>query len=272
MNPEHLPNDYDEAAGAQGKARDLETGPYIPEDAEEIPKEQQARPAPRERIRIEIVSDMNRPMPRPRAPEPVKLDETLTYYPHRPDMSPQEPPREWEESPPRTPSIPQVLGTQARVTAMEGDRAVLEDGRMPALAVSCVVRPEPGDMVLVSHTPLLVLAVLERPGTGGDAHINVPGAVSVKIQQECIAVEATRELALRSLRDAELTAVGNLGLTARNLFTHAVETLVERATDRIAKVGSFALDASRLLRMKSRHGIVRAEKQLCIDAEQIHLG
>ena len=270
MNPEHLSLSPD-AADAEDKVRDLETGPYIPENAEEIPKEQQTRPASRERIRIEIVSDLNRPIPRPRAPEPVKLNETLTYYPHRPDESRQEPPQEWVEQP-QTPSIPQVLGAQARVTAMEGDRAVLEDGRMPALAVSCVVRPEPGDTVLVSHTPLLVLAVLERPGTGGDARINVPGAVSVKIQQERIAVEATRELALRSLRDAELTAVGNLSLTARNLFTHALETLVERAADRIAKVGSFALDATRLLRMKSRHGIVRAEKQLCIDAEQIHLG
>ena len=261
-----------------------ETGPFIPAGAQEIPKEQQTRPTARERIRIEIAADFDRPMPRPRAPEPVQLDATHTYYPHREPMpreaefipagepAPQPDPVSRAEAQAQERESAQVLGTQARVVAMDGDRAVLEDGRRPALAVSCIVRPEPGDTVLVAHAPLLVLAVLERPGTGGAARINVPGAVSVKLQQERIALEATQSLALRSLRDAELTAVGSLGLTARNLFTHAVETLVERAADRIAKVGSFALDATRLLRIQSRHGVVRAEKQLCLDAEQIHLG
>ena len=264
MTPKHQP-------------RDLETGPRIPADAQERPKEEKdatARPAPRERIHIKIAADHDRPMPRPETVDPIPLKQTLTYYPHRRGHSmrpvedlPREVPCAVET--PRDPS--QVLGFQARVVDMEGDRAVLEDGRMPALAVGCVVRPQAGDTVLVSHDPFLVVAVLERPG-GGGAKLNVPGAVSVKIQQQRVAVEAVDDLALRSLRDVEVTAAGGLSLTARNLFTHVLDTLVERAANRIAKVGSYALDVTGLWRMRTRHAVVKADKQLCMDAEQIHLG
>ncbi|MGB1109890.1 MAG: DUF3540 domain-containing protein [Gammaproteobacteria bacterium] len=37
-------------------------------------------------------------------------------------------------------------------------------------------------------------------------------------------------------------------------------------------MGNFALEASALLRLNSRHGVVTADEQIHIDAKQVHLG
>lgn len=166
----------------------------------------------------------------------------------------------------------QVLGVRASVVAIHADGVELDDGRRAALALSCLIQPQVGDQVLVADNPALILAILQREA-GQPAELQVPGASALRLSQRKIAIEASECLALRSLRDAELTAAtGTLRLAARNLFTTVLETLVERAADRLAKVGSFALDVSTLLRMRSRHGIVTADQQMRIDAEQLHLG
>jgi hypothetical protein len=171
-----------------------------------------------------------------------------------------------------TPVKSQVLGVTARVVAIHADGAELDDGRRATSALSCLLQPQIGDQVLVADDPTLILAILQREA-GQTAELHVPGARALRLCQREIAIEASEGLALRSLRDAELSAVtGTLRLAARNLFTTVLETLVERAADHLAKVGSFALDVSTLLRIRSRHGIVTAEQQMRIDAEQLHLG
>ncbi|MCP5141729.1 MAG: DUF3540 domain-containing protein [Gammaproteobacteria bacterium] len=166
----------------------------------------------------------------------------------------------------------QVLGSHAVVTAIESDACVLDDGRRVRLAASCLLQPRVGDRVLVTDSPALVLAVLERTESA-EATLSVPGASRLRVTQARIALEATEELALRSLKDAELTAAtGTLSVQARNLFTTVIETLAERAADHLAKFGNYALDASGLLRMRARQGIVTADKELRLDADQMHLG
>ena len=48
--------------------------------------------------------------------------------------------------------------------------------------------------------------------------------------------------------------------------------LVERAADHLAKFGNYAVDTAGLMRLRTRHGIVTADKQLRLDADQMHLG
>lgn len=172
---------------------------------------------------------------------------------------------------------PYILGAIARVSAVAQGICELDDGRRVSAAASCLLQPEAGDRVLVSEAvgdelPALILSVLTREA-GREALLGVPGTDSLRLTQRRIAIETTEELALRSLQDAELTAAtGTLSLQARNLFTTVVETLVENAADRISQVGTFALECAALLRIRSRHGIVTADRQLRIDADQIHLG
>jgi len=116
------------------------------------------------------------------------------------------------------------------------------------------------------------LAVLTR-SAGGTAHLTVPGAESLHLSQATVRIEASQSLALHSRRDAELTAAtGTLNLAARNLFTTVLETVVERAADKLSKFGSFALEAATLLRLHSRHGVITADKHIRVDADQIHMG
>jgi hypothetical protein len=168
-------------------------------------------------------------------------------------------------------AAPQVLGTSARVLGIDGERALLDDGRCVARATSCLVQPEPGDRVLVCEAPALILAVLERPD-GREARLSVAGVDTLRLQQRNLAVEAIDTLALRAAREAELSTAGSLRIAARDLATTVLQTLIERAGDRIAKFASYALQVGGLLHMHSGHGIITAERQLRMDAEQLHLG
>jgi hypothetical protein len=165
-----------------------------------------------------------------------------------------------------------VLGTQAIVISVESDSYILDNQYRAQRAVSCLILPQIGDRVLVTEHPTLVLAILQRE-PGQQAELSVPDACALHLNQATISLRASEKLALHSLRDAELTAAtGTLHLAARNLFTTVLETLVERAADKLAKVGSYALDVSNLLRLRSSHSIITADKQIRIDAEQVHLG
>jgi len=166
-----------------------------------------------------------------------------------------------------------VLGQLATIAGVDGlGQFILDDGRHLAPAISCLVQPQIGDIVLVCTQPAVILAILERRQPS-EARISVPGATMLRVQHRSIAIETSDTLALRSLRDTELSAAtGTLNIAARNLYMTALETLVERAADRIAKIGSYALEVSGLLRMHTGHGIFTANKQIRIDAEQLHLG
>ncbi|MCB1735609.1 MAG: DUF3540 domain-containing protein [Gammaproteobacteria bacterium] len=165
-----------------------------------------------------------------------------------------------------------MLGSDARVTAIDADGCHLDDGRRVATAAGCLLQPRIGDRVLVADSPALILTVLERE-PGQEAQLSVPGADTLRLSQRAIAIEARDQLALRSLKDAELTAAtGTLSVQARNLFTTVIETMVERAADHLAKFGNYALDTAGLLRLRTRHGIVTADRQLRLDADQMHLG
>ncbi len=166
----------------------------------------------------------------------------------------------------------EVLGQRLTVIAVSKNSWLLSNGKQAELAVSCLLQAQVGDEVLVTHAPVLILAILKRRG-GKTARLSVPGAAEIRFQQAKISLQATESLTLVSLKNAELTAAtGTLKLAARNLFTTVIDTLIERAADKLCKVSSYSLNASSLLRFRSRHGIITADEQIRIDAEQIHLG
>lgn len=166
---------------------------------------------------------------------------------------------------------PQLLGSAASVLGVYGEQVLLDDGRCVARAFSCLVQPQAGDHVLVCEEPALILAVLSRPEPD-EVRLSVPGADTLRVQQRHVAVEALDTLALRGARSAELSTAGSLRIAARDLATIVLQTLIERAGDRIAKFSSYALQVDGLLQMHGGHGIFTAERQLRVDAEQLHLG
>ena len=166
--------------------------------------------------------------------------------------------------------------TEAQVARrMEDGRWRLDDGRAAQRALSCLIEPMPGDRVLVAAAgddECYVVHVLAR-GRAERALLSVPGASALTIAQARIDIGATERVAIRSLRDVEVSAVsGVLALNARNLFATVSDSLVENARHYVGRIGDFLLDVSSLLRAHGKQALVTAEEDIKMDAKRISMG
>lgn len=152
---------------------------------------------------------------------------------------------------------------------------LLDDGRIAHQATSCLIAPAAGDRVLVAcckegENYIVHLLTRSRPGS---ACLTVPGAEQLTVRQARIELNASEQLALRSLRDIDITAAtGVLALNARNLFTTVAESLVENARHYVGNVGQYLLEVKRLLRLHGQQTSVTAEQDVKVDAERISMG
>ena len=200
--------------------------------------------------------------------------------------------KELPSSPSPAPAEPQWA--EAHVAVEAGNRYLLDDGRLAQQAVSCLVTPEAGDRVLVvacqpsgagvgslgnvGHAGAgkvgenYIVHVLQRP-VSGEASLSVPGAQQLTFRQSRIALHSTEQIALRSLRDIEVTAgTGVLTLTARNLFTSVSESLVENIRHYVGSVEQYLLDVKQVLRLRGKQASITAEQDVKVDAERISIG
>ena len=202
----------------------------------------------------------------------------------------------------------EALGTVLAI--LEEDSLLVECGgaRQPCRrAFSCLVAPEPGDRVLVSHADpehAYVLAILERFGTGdvriridGDLLLESTSSVRLRAAQH-IHLHGERELQLHGDRlelaanEAELSAdtasfhCGELqgrfgalrviGKTLESVFDRVVQIsktsfrTIETVDHLRAAHIDYAADES--VRLHGKHALLTAERLSKIDAQQIHLG
>jgi Protein of unknown function (DUF3540) len=156
-----------------------------------------------------------------------------------------------------------------RVTGEETDgrwRIDVEPGGvlLARQAVSCVVRPQPDDLVQLYQAAdgCWVLAILERRGDAADVVLDF-GAAEVLLQAQDVRVQA---------RD-------RLGLEAAQLSSRA-EVITEAAAERHAHVsGTDATHAGNTfvhteghLGMHAQSAVMTAKALLKMDAGQIHVG
>ncbi len=156
-----------------------------------------------------------------------------------------------------------------RVTGTESDglwRIVVEPGcaLYARAALSCVVRPQPDDLVQLYQAAggCWVLAVLERGGDTADVVLDF-GAADVLLQGENVRVQAHDRLALEAAQ-----------LSSR------AEVITEAAAERHAHVsgtdathaGNTFVHTEHHLGMHAQSAVVTAEALLKMDAGQIHMG
>jgi len=161
------------------------------------------------------------------------------------------------------------------VVALERHSYLLDDGRVARQALSCLLRPEVGDQVLAASgqndTPY-ILHVLERPGLQ-QVQLSAPGAHALCIEQAEITLSAADSIALRALRDVEVSAAtGVLSLNSRNLFATVQDSLVQNVGNFIGKAGHYLLEVRQLLRLHGQQALVTAEQDVKVDAERISMG
>lgn len=157
--------------------------------------------------------------------------------------------------------------------ALDADRFRLGDGRQARQAASCLLRPEPGDWVLLmqGQRELYVMAVLERGA--GTAQLAVPGADHVQLAAQAIELVAGQRLGLGCLGSVDITSAdGTVALQGRHLMSSASDTQVQTARHWVTQVEQALLQASALLHLQAEQGLVTARCDLKLDAERISLG
>ncbi|MFM0501038.1 DUF3540 domain-containing protein [Paraburkholderia caffeinilytica] len=174
-------------------------------------------------------------------------------------------------------------------------------------AFSCLIAPEPGDRVLVSHADperAYVLAILERSATGS-ARIRIDGDLLLE-STRCVKIRAAQHIHLHgdnelllhsgrlevSVDEAELAAekssfqCGELQgrVSALRLIGKTVESVFERVVQ-ISKASFRTIEAidhlraahidyaaEESVRLHGKHALLTAERLSKIDAQQIHFG
>ncbi len=205
---------------------------------------------------------------------------------------------------------PRAFQDRATVVDVDGRAVVVhhERGRVRArLAASCLMRPDPGDEVLLARLDsgeLYVLAVLER---AAPARLVVDGDLTVQVSQGELTIAARDGVNVVSANDIQLTTTKRLGLRAaqgelfvdelaylgrklvanvahaRSVFG-AVDTAADRIVQRAKRAYRFVEELDQLrtayldytakenARIRAHNALVSAEQLFKVDAEQIHLG
>lgn len=180
----------------------------------------------------------------------------------------------FDTSPPAAAAILHLAEAIVAV-ALGGDRFLLDDGRLARQALSCLVGPEIGDRALVAASgngDCFIVHLLARAAPA-PVRLGVPGAHELRIVQPRIALQASEEIALQSLRAVEVSAAtGTLALNANDLHCTVNETLVQTARNVVAQAGHYLLQSSGLLRLQGQHAILVAEHDVKVDGERISVG
>ncbi|WP_414445194.1 DUF3540 domain-containing protein [Burkholderia sp. 22PA0099] len=173
------------------------------------------------------------------------------------------------------PPLPLHLVEARIIVALDQHAFLLDDGRAAHQALSCLIRPEVGDHVLVAtcrNATSYVLHILHR----SEPHLvqlSVPGARELRIEQPRIGLAASDAITVQALTDVEISAAtGALSLNARNLFTTVQESLVQSVGQFVGRAGHYLLEVSRVLRLHGQQAVVTADEDVKVDGERISMG
>lgn len=161
-------------------------------------------------------------------------------------------------------------------------------------AVSCLVAPEVGDLVLLAGPRLgglYVLAVLERPGCG-TARISTDGDLSIELRSGRLAVTACEGIDLVSGKAVSIAAdrleararEGSLFLGSVRMVAGVVDSAFERLRQTVRRAyrtvqeldhlraGQIDYSAEGNLRLHGENTLMTARELVKADAKQIHVG
>jgi hypothetical protein len=210
------------------------------------------------------------------------------------------------------PALGRVFEETGRVLALREDGSALvrtASGEHPAeRAVSCLVAPEVGDLVLVARPPdetAFVLAVLRRDPSVG-TRVAIAGDLDLELASGRLRVAAQEGVELCAARDV-CVAAGGLQVTAGEgrvvlgglsflgdvvraevdavkLFASRFDAVLERVSQRVQRsyrtvaetdhVRAQRIDyaAEKTASVHGENTLVTADALVKVDAEQIHMG
>lgn len=205
-----------------------------------------------------------------------------------------------------------VFEEEGRVVEAKGQAITVEasSGSYAAKrAVSCLVAPEPSDLVLLAVTSrgaAYVLAVLERPGGAQATVLTAEGDLEVRLPRGRFVVAAQEGLDLVSGKDASLLA-GSLKVNAVDagvvverlsfigalvqsevgrlkVLAESVDSVMTRLYQRVKrsyrvveeidqlKAEQIDYEAKKHLALHAKNAVITAEGLVKVDGDQIHVG
>lgn len=188
----------------------------------------------------------------------------------------------------------ETTGTVMAITDGVFEVRTCEETFRASRAVSCLVAPEVGDLVLLAGSrsaSLYVLAVLERPGCH-DARISTDGDLTFELRTGRFTVAATEGVELVSKRTVSVAAdrldvrarEGGLFLSTARLIAGAVDSILGRLSQRVKRVyrrveelehvraGQIDCAAEGNLRLHGENTLLTARELVKADGKQIHIG
>ncbi len=188
----------------------------------------------------------------------------------------------------------QSIGTVVAVTDAMLEVRISEETFHAIRAVSCLVVPEEGDLVLLAgpgSESLYVLAVLERPGCR-NARIATDGDLTFELRSGRFKVAATEGVDLISKNAVSVAAdrieararAGNLLLGSVRLVAGVVDSTLERLSQSVKRVyrrikelehvraGQLDYASEGNLRLHGENTLMTARELVKADAKQIHIG
>lgn len=159
-------------------------------------------------------------------------------------------------------------------------------------AFSCLVAPEPGDLVWVAGAgDVYVLAVLERPGSA-DARITGEGDLTLELRSGRLTLAATEGVDLISRKTVSVTSEridarakeGHLFVDKLTMVGETLDAAFERLSQTVRRCYRRVLDLDSLragqidyasqgnLRLHGENTLMTARQLVKADGEQIHIG
>ena len=191
---------------------------------------------------------------------------------------------------------------EVRVQGVEGNRILLQTPmgvEMGQRAVSCLVNPESGDLVLVSRSyrEIYVLSVLEREGSeqseitlgfNGPLKVSSPEQITIRSHSahwvNCVTSVSTGKLSVAATSMDALSEEVTLHSSAIKMISRSLDVISDRisrnARTLISMVrGNEVRQSNQLTEQvinthmqQSKQTVVDARKDLRMNAERIHMG
>lgn len=163
--------------------------------------------------------------------------------------------------------------TAARIAAVEGEAITLHNGSGAELALSCLVQPQAGDLVLLCHSAAgnHIVQILQRE-SGADIRCRIAAGRAFHLQAERIHLTSEQCTEINSARDVQINALDRLQLNGGQLLMHAAGCLIQTAKNCIGQFTDWAVSARHLIRLQGRRQLITAEKEIKVDADIMHMG
>ena len=150
---------------------------------------------------------------------------------------------------------------------------VLADGRRATQALSCLIKPEIGDVVMCCQyqSQVKILHVLHREELTSVQL--TPPAANVSLQADELTLVGKQKVQLVTAGDMEFNAgLGKLFICTRDFIQQVQQSLIQRCSQWIKRVDSADIQASQMLKTHGAHQMITADHDVRVDAERINMG